>query len=195
MLDDVSLVIQWERWEGTIEHTLMAPVPRSLHLLGMSVFGILHGLIRTLLIFAIALLFFDIDFGNVDIAATVAVVLVGSVSVAALAILARLLPLLYPERGGQMSMMIQASLLLISGVYYEVEVLPAWLQAVSFISPATYMLEGIRGSMIEGQGLLEVADTLGILALFGVIMVPMSLWAFNRAESYAKRTGKLKRMG
>ncbi|MCH8009913.1 MAG: ABC transporter permease [Chloroflexi bacterium] len=195
VLDDISLVIQWERWEGTIEHTLMAPVPRSLHLLGMSVFGILHGLIRTLLIFAIALLFFDIDFGNVDIAATVAVVLVGSVSVAALAILAGLLPLLYPERGGQMSMMIQASLLLISGVYYEVEVLPAWLQAFSFISPATYMLEGIRGSMIEGQGLLEVADTLGILALFGVIMVPMSLWAFNRAESYAKRTGKLKRMG
>jgi len=33
------------------------------------------------------------------------------------------------------------------------------------------------------------------LALFGVIMVPMSLWAFNWAESYAKRTGKLKRMG
>ena len=195
VLDDISLVIQWERWEGTIEHTLMAPVPRSLHLLGMSVFGILHGLIRTLLIFAIALLFFDIDFGNVNVLATVAVVLVGSVSVAALAILAGLLPLLYPERGGQMSMMIQASLLLISGVYYEVEVLPAWLQAFSFISPATYMLEGIRGSMIEGQGLLDVADTLGILALFGVIMVPMSLWAFNWAESYAKRTGKLKRMG
>ena len=73
--------------------------------------------------------------------------------------------------------------------------LPAWLQVFSFISPATYMLEGIRGSMIEGQGLLEVADTLGILALFGVIMVPMSLWAFNWAEAYAKRTGKLKRMG
>ena len=195
VLDDISLVVQWERWEGTIEHTLMAPVPRSLHLLGMSVFGILHGLIRTVLIFAIALLFFDIDFGNVDVLATVAVVLVGSVSVAALAILAGLLPLLYPERGAQMSMMVQASLLLISGVYYEVDVLPAWLQVFSFISPATYMLDGIRGAMIEGQSIVDVADTLGILALFGVIMVPMSLWAFNWAESYAKRTGKLKRMG
>ncbi len=195
VLDDISLVIQWERWEGTIEHTLMAPVPRSLHLLGMSVFGILHGLIRTVLIFAIALLFFDIDFGNVDVLATVAVVLVGSVSVAALAILAGLLPLLYPERGGQMSMMVQASLLLVSGVYYEVEVLPAWLQAVSIISPATYILDGIRGAMIDGESLMDVADTLGILALFGVIMVPMSLWAFNKAEAYAKRTGKLKRIG
>src|SRR3954466_8124567 len=27
ILDDISLVITWERWEGTIEHTLMAPGP------------------------------------------------------------------------------------------------------------------------------------------------------------------------
>src|SRR5437899_9808453 len=26
VLDDISLVVTWERWEGTIEHTLMAPV-------------------------------------------------------------------------------------------------------------------------------------------------------------------------
>ena len=32
VLDDISLVITWERWEGTIEHTLMAPVPRVAHL-------------------------------------------------------------------------------------------------------------------------------------------------------------------
>src|SRR6476469_1494010 len=35
VLDDISLVIGWERWEGTIEHTLMAPVPRVVHLMGM----------------------------------------------------------------------------------------------------------------------------------------------------------------
>src|SRR4051812_28206075 len=34
VLDDISLVVAWERWEGTIEHTLMAPVPRSAHLIG-----------------------------------------------------------------------------------------------------------------------------------------------------------------
>src|SRR3990170_4382471 len=82
VLDDISLVVQWERWEGTIEHTLMAPVPRRLHLLGMSVFGVLHGAIRTLLIFAVALLFFHVDFSHVDVFAALSVVAVGSVSVA-----------------------------------------------------------------------------------------------------------------
>ena len=125
VLDDISLVISWERWEGTIEHTLMAPVERWLHLSGMVLFGIMHAIVRTLIIFAIALPFFSVDLGQADWFAAAVVLLVGSFSVAGLAILAGILPMLYPERGQQMSMMIQAFVLLVSGVYYEVDVLPA----------------------------------------------------------------------
>src|SRR3954451_5950558 len=57
VLDDVSLVVTWERWEGTIEHTLMAPVPRTAHLIGTAVFGVLHAIMRTSLILAMALPF------------------------------------------------------------------------------------------------------------------------------------------
>src|SRR3990170_1237539 len=195
VLDDISLVVQWERWEGTIEHTLMAPVPRALHLLGMSVFGIAHGAVRTLLIFGIALFFFNVDFSQANWLGATSVVVVGSVSVAALAVLAGVLPLLYPERGSQMSLMVQASLLLVSGVYYEVSVLPAWLQVFSHISPATYILRGIRGAIIDGSSLSDLAPTLGWLAIFGAVLVPASLLVFTWAERYAKKTGKLKRQG
>src|SRR3954452_6181322 len=54
VLDDISLVVTWERWEGTIEHTLMAPVPRTAHLVGMSAFGVLHAVVRTFFIAAIS---------------------------------------------------------------------------------------------------------------------------------------------
>jgi ABC-2 type transport system permease protein len=94
-----------------------------------------------------------------------------------------------------MSFMVQALVLLISGVYYSVKVLPQWLQAASHISPATYLLEGIRGAVINGHGFQREASTLAILALFGVIMVPGSLAAFSAAERWAKRTGRLKRQG
>src|SRR3990170_554197 len=87
VLDDISLVVQWERWEGTIEHTLMAPVPRSLHLLGMSVFGVMHGAVRTALIFAIAMPFFSIDLGQANWLAAAAVLFVGSFSVGGLGVL------------------------------------------------------------------------------------------------------------
>jgi ABC-2 type transport system permease protein len=195
VLDDISLVVTWERWEGTIEHTLMAPVQRAVHLIGMSLFGVIHATLRTLLIFACAVPFFTVDLGQSDWIAAMVVLTVGSISVAGLAILAGVLPLLYPERGTQMSFMVQAILLLISGVYYSVEVLPAWLQVFSYISPATYILEGIRAAMIDGQSVFDLAGTLVKLVIFGVVLVPGGIIVFAIGERWAKKTGKLKRQG
>ena len=195
VLDDISLVVQWERWEGTIEHTLMAPVPRSLHLIGMAIFGVLHAIVRTLLIFAIAVPFFTVELGQADWFSAAVVLAVGSVSVAGLGILAGVLPLLYPERGTQMSFMIQAALLLVSGVYYSVDVLPAWLRVFAYISPATYILDGIRGAVIDGQGVADIQGALWTLLLFGVLLVPGSIAVFAVAERWAKKTGRLKRQG
>jgi ABC-2 type transport system permease protein len=195
VLDDMGLVITWERWEGTIEHTLMAPVPRFLHLVGMSMFGVIHAVVRTAAIMACSLPFFHVDLGHASWPLALAVLAVGSVSLVGLGILAGILPLLYPERGIQMSFMVQALVLLISGVYYAVDVLPGWLQAVSRASPATYMLRGIRAALIDGQGLSGQGETLAVLAVFGALMVPGSLVAFSAAELWAKRTGRLKRQG
>ena len=195
VLDDMSLTIMWERWEGTIEHTLMAPVPRVVHLVGMAAFGVLHAMIRTTLILAFSLPFFHVELSGADWLAALAVVLVGSLSVVGLGIMAGILPLLYPERGEQMSFMVQALVLLVSGVYYSVNVLPGWLQAASHVSPATYLLRGIRDALLNGTTLGHETGLLGTLAVFGAVLVPLSLVLFGVAERWAKKTGRLKRQG
>jgi ABC-2 type transport system permease protein len=195
VLDDMSLTVMWERWEGTIEHTLMAPVPRVVHLVGMSAFGVLHAILRTGLILLCSLPFFHISLVGADWSGALAIIAVGSASVVGLGILAGILPLLYPERGEQMSFMVQALVLLVSGVYYSVAVLPGWLQAASHASPATYLLRGIRTALLDRAGLGAEAPTLVTLAAFGVVLVPASLLAFAAAERWAKRTGRLKRQG
>jgi ABC-2 type transport system permease protein len=195
VLDDISLVISWERWEGTIEHTLMAPVRRAVHLAGMCIFGVLHAVIRTALIFLIALPFFDVSLSQADWSSAAVVLLVGSLPVAGLATLAGILPMLYPERGQQMSMMIQAFVLLVSGVYYEVDVLPAWLKAFAVISPATYILDGIRAAIIDGESVAGVWRELVALAAFGAVLIPGGILMFDIAERWAKKTGRLKRQG
>ena len=195
VLDDISLVVTWERWEGTIEHTLMAPVPRVVHLLGMSLFGVLHAVVRTLLIFAIAIPFFDVQLAQADWLTAAVVLFTGSFAIAGLAILAGVLPLLYPERGTQMSFMVQALVLLVSGVYYQVDVLPTWLRVFSNISPATYVLDGIRGGIIDGKSVADVWRELLALVAFGALLLPGSMAVFAVAERWAKKTGRLKRQG
>lgn len=40
----VTEVIAIERWEGTIEYTLMAPVPRLVHLVGHTAFAVVYSI-------------------------------------------------------------------------------------------------------------------------------------------------------
>ena len=68
----------------------------------------------------------------------------GSFSFVGIAMLAAILPLLFVERGTQMAFVLQSVLLLVSGVYYSIEVLPGWMQVLSRFSPATYALDGVR---------------------------------------------------
>ena len=59
--------------------------------------------------------------------------LAGSFSFIGFSIVGSVLPLLFPERGSQMTHVIIALLLLVSGVYYPVSVLPQWMQTASLL--------------------------------------------------------------
>jgi ABC-2 type transport system permease protein len=109
--------------------------------------------------------------------------------------LAAILPLLYVERGAQMTFVIQSVLLLVSGVYYSISVLPEWMQVLSHISPATYARDGVRRGLIEGVPVGDLLGDVWPLIVMGILFIPLGIWAFGRAERYAKRTGKLKRVG
>ena len=69
------------------------------------------------------------------------------------------------------------------------------MQVLSRLSPATYVLEGVRAGLVHGTPVNELLYLVWPLLVGGVVLIPFGLWAFNRAERYAKRTGKLKRVG
>ncbi len=195
VFDSVGEMVAWERWEGTIEYTFMAPVSRSTHMIGSCLFAVVFGLLRTALIMGVVVLFFQIDLSQADLVAGVTVLAIASISFVGLGITASTLPLLFPERGAQMVFIAQTCLLLFSGVYYPIDVMPTWMQTVSQFSPATYALAGIRASLIDGKGILEQASTLLPLLAIGLATIPIGVRIFSAAERHARRTGGLKRSG
>jgi ABC-2 type transport system permease protein len=187
--------VAWERWEGTIEYTFMAPLSRPVHLFGMGLFAIVYGIVRAILLFGVVALFFDLDLSNANFVAALVLLLVGSFSFIGIGMMCAVLPLISPEKGTQLGFMAQGILLVVSGVYYDVEVLPEWMQWFATISPATYALEGLRAAILDGEGLTSMGPELLALVLIGLVTIPMGLWVFRRGELYAKRHGKLKRSG
>ncbi len=195
VFENVSELIAWERWEGTIEYTFMAPISRFTHMVGQTLFSLVYGLLHTGIILGVIALFFQLDLGEANLVGGLLMLVAGSLSFIGLGIVASVMPLLFPERGAQMTHVIQALLLLISGVYFPVSVLPEWMQALSRLSPATYVLEGMRAALLDGATIGSLVGLLGRLLLIGLIAIPVGLAIFRQAEMYAKRTGKLKRSG
>jgi ABC-2 type transport system permease protein len=191
----VTETVAWERWEGTIEYTFMAPISRTSHLLGMGAFAVVYGVIRTVLLFGVVAMFLDVTFNGPNFAGASLVLLVSSISFIGIGMMTAVLPLISPEKGTQLGFIAQGLLLVVSGVYYPVTVLPEWMQWLSVISPATYTLEGGREAILNGAGPAELWPDIWPLLLIGAIAVPLGLAIFRRGERYAKRHGRLKRSG
>jgi len=195
LFEFLTETVAWERWEGTIEYTFMAPLSRSMHLAGQGVFAVLYGLARAVLLFVVVAFFFDLALPDADFLAALVVLVVASVSFIGIGTMTAVLPLISPEKGMQLGFVAQGMLLVVSGVYYPVSVLPTWMEWIAKISPATYALDGIREAILEGQGLSTMWDEIWPLLVIGAASIPAGLWVFGRGEQYAKRHGKLKRSG
>jgi ABC-2 type transport system permease protein len=191
----ITDVIGMERWEGTIEYTLMAPIRRITHMGGQTLFAVVYSMIFTGIILLITVALFKIDLSKANLWGGLVMLIAGSLSFIGVGIMGSVLPMLFPERGSQMTHVIIALLLLVSGVYYPVEVLPDILQKLAVVSPATYVLDGTRRALLEGLATRRLWPYVWPTLVMGFFAIPAGLWVFGLAERYAKRTGKLHRNG
>src|SRR5438094_1698245 len=157
--------VAWERWEGTIEYTFMAPLSRPVHLLGMGVFAIGYGVVRAVLLFGVVAAFFSLHLPDANYVAALVLLMIASISFIGIGMMTAVLPLISPEKGAQLGFVAQGVLLVVSGVYYPIDVLPGWMQQISTISPATYALNDIRGAILDGRGLASMSRELFLLAV------------------------------
>ena len=195
VFENIAEIIAWERWEGTIEYTFMAPVPRLTHLAGMAAGTIVRALVFSVTTLFAVMLFVPVDLSHANALSALVMLGVGTIAFMGLGIASAVFPLLWTEKGLQMAYIVQAVVLLVSGVYYPTTVLPGWLQALSVISPATYVIEGMRRALLDGTDLAALLPQVWPALLVGVVSIPVGLRAFVAAERYAKRTGRLKRSG
>src|SRR3954464_14368489 len=187
--------VAWERWEGTIEYTFMAPLSRWAHLAGMGVFSVFYGLVRATLVFIAVALMFSLHMPDANYVTALVVLAISSIAFIGIGMMAAVLPLISPEKGAQLGFMTQGLILVVSGVYVAVDKLPHWMQVIATISPATYALRGIRHGIQDGYTVQQCWGDIWPLLVIGAVAVPLGLWIFNRGEVYAKKHGKLKRSG
>ena len=112
----------------------------------------MYGFVRAAAVFVAVVAFIGIHVPNANYAASIALLAIASVSFIGVGMTTAVLPLISPEKGTQLGFVAQGLMLVVSGVYYPVSVLPQWMQWISKISPATYALRGVRSRSSTAPG-------------------------------------------
>lgn len=80
----------------------------------------------------------------------------------------------------------------VSAIYYPVDILPAWLQAVAWALPSAYVFEGMRTVLFENVVRL---DYLVYAAVLNLLYMALGVLAFLYAVRLARRRGLFIQMG
>jgi ABC-2 type transport system permease protein len=173
----VSLV--WERDLGQLDRLLCAPIPRTAVVLGKALTGGVKGLFQAGIIFAIALVMgVSIIFNPLYMIAVVAVVLLFGICFSSLSIFVMTL-LKTRERVMGIVQLITMPLFFASNALYPIELMPSWLQAVSFANPMTYVVAALRALMITGD-LSGLPVDLAGMGVATIIFVVLASAAFRK---------------
>jgi len=186
--------IRDEQWTGTIETILSSPTSYRSYLLGASAFRFLYGTIILIGALGLGLLLGGrvILTPSTFLTGVIFATLLVSGHLAIGAMSAGIVVMI--KRGDPIAWGFTWLTQLVSGVFYPLGLLPWYLKWLGFALPLTYSLDGLRRTFMNGETVFHsfiLQTDLIALALFIVIMVPLSLQVFAWAYRRAQRQGTL----
>jgi ABC-2 type transport system permease protein len=178
-----------EQVQGTLEILATQPISPAALGAGWAAYPVLQALVTGGVMIGIAALM-GVHFNHPDwLAATLAMV-ASALVFAALGILGAAFVLIF-QQGGSITSWITGGLSLVSGVFFPLKLLPGWVQTLAQLSPLTHSLRALRGSLLGGLGLGDVAVDLAVLAAFAVVLLPLAFWSLSLALKRARLRGTL----
>jgi ABC-2 type transport system permease protein len=184
-----SVNLREEMLVGTIEPLLVTATPTTIAILGSS----LWWLIQATVIFLGQMLvggLIGADYSQANWTSVVVILLISVVSFVSYGILSAAFTIVY-KRGDPVVMFISQIAFVFSGVFFPIAIFPPWLRIISYLLPFTYALRALRGALMAGASLVDLALDVAILLGFAVVMIPLSIWALRYAIRRMKDTGEL----
>jgi ABC-2 type transport system permease protein len=162
---------------GCLEAMLSSQTGALTIVLMSSLYGLLSGAAQPLLILVAGALVMGVDLSHMNVLATLLVLAFSILTFVAFGVLSAA-TILWLKKGDPLAWVLGGMGTMLGGAYFPIDVLPHWLQKISFVIPITYSLEALRLTMLQGYSLKMVAHPLLVLAIMAAILLPASLAIF-----------------
>jgi ABC-2 type transport system permease protein len=177
LLTALTVAGEWER--GSMEQLFASPVGRLEIVVGKLLPYLVLGLVEFQFVLAFGVTAFDLPIrgSGALLTATGLLFLVGMLGQGLLiSVLAR--NQLVATQAGALSSLLPS--LLLSGMVFPLDSMPAPLRALSRVVPGRYLLHALRGILLKGNGLAEVWPDLVALCAFAAIVIGLATARFRR---------------
>lgn len=145
-----GIAVIWERDLGIIHKLLVSPAYRGALVMGKAISAGLRGLTQAVIIYLLALLLgIRLQISVQALLGVVAVVMLGSALFATFSLIVACL-VKTRERFMGIGQILTMPLFFASNAIYPLSIMPRWLQAVARVNPLTYVVDALRGLMIQG---------------------------------------------
>jgi len=178
LLTSLTIAREWER--GSMAQLFATPVRRVDIVLGKLLPYIVLGGIAVLLVIAAGMAIFDVPFRGSALALFVLslLFLIGMLGQGLLiSVITR--NQMVATQVATLSSMLPA--LLLSGFMFPIANMPTALRGLTTIIPARYYVEGLRGVLLRGNGLGDVAGEAFAMGVFAVAVISLSTLRFKRS--------------
>ncbi|MEW6303019.1 MAG: ABC transporter permease [Verrucomicrobiota bacterium] len=173
-----ALAITRERERGTMENLLATPVRPGEVMIGKIVPYIFVGYVQTALIVLAAKFLFHVPIvGSLTLLMCVILVFIG----ANLAMGITFSTIAKNQlQAVQMAFFFFLPSILLSGFMFPFRGMPGWAQGIGEVLPLTHFLRIVRGILLKGNGLPDIAPELWPIALFMVIALSLAIKRFRQ---------------
>jgi len=184
--------INFDRWNGTMESTLAAPIPITWIALGRVLFNTVEGVFNAFVILVIGLAWFRVGFSLVNPALFIVASLSTFVSLSAFGLILCTV-LVLTRKGGFITNSMEIPVYIATGTMFPVILLPLVTLPFSFMLAPTWGIEAIRLSALKGYTGLGTGYWTDLLILWAetIVYLGLAFVLFKRVEAYAKRTGTI----
>jgi ABC-2 type transport system permease protein len=162
---------------GCLEAMLSSQTNDLTIVLMSSLYGLLSGAVQPLLILAAGALLMGVDLSHINLLATFLVLAFSLLTFVACGVLSAA-TILWLKKGDPLAWILGGMGTLIGGAYFPVDVLPVWLQKISFLIPITYSLDALRLTILKGYSLEMIAGQTLTLGVIATVLLPVSLYIF-----------------
>jgi ABC-2 type transport system permease protein len=189
-LTAITRNVLYGMYSGTLEAMLVTPTSLSTIVFASMLYQFSSALLEIMLYLGFGFLFFGVSLSQANLPATAVILALALLSHLPIGILSAGFILVF-KRGDPITLILGHVSALLGGVYFPLQVLPQWVQAVAQCLPFTHALEGLRQAVLNGKGLGELSSQVVILSAFAVVLLPLSLAFFSWTVRQAKRLGTL----